>query len=387
VTSTGHSNQKITNALQQQLDQKLIHTYTFASEIRAKFLKKLIDITPEYLEKGFLLSSGTEATECTVKLMRMYGQSIRPTKLGVISFKENMHGRTMVAEMLKGNLKLSSWIGFKDPNIHNLPFPYPWLTDESNYNWENHFQNDMQSLGNHGLNFDDICGFIIESYQGWGGIFYPKEYMKALEKFAKKHDILIAFDEIQGGLGRTGKLFVYQHYDIEPDLVCLGKALGGGLPLSAVIGRRKIMDLPETGSMSSTHSANPLCCAAGYANLVSLEEENLIAESEKKGEVLHNRLNEIKNKYPNRISNIYGKGLLAGLIIVNPETQKPDSLFASKVCEKAMQKGLLLVHTGREAIKMGPPFTITDEALNEGLKVFDETIAEVAGEKIIYESN
>ncbi|MCK4308081.1 aspartate aminotransferase family protein [candidate division WOR-3 bacterium] len=384
LTNSGHANPIITSALQEKINQKLLHTYTFAHEGRAQFLKKLIEITPNFCEKAFLLSAGTEATECAVKLMRMHGQTIRSSKIGIISFHGSMHGRTMCAEMLRGDPDSSAWIGYKDPNIYHLPFPYPWLVDESigdSYDWGEHFQRDIEMLRKNRANFDDICGFMIESYQGWGAIFYPKAYIQALAAFAREHEILLTFDEIQGGFGRSGRLFVYQHYDVEPDLICIGKALSGGLPLSAVVGRREIMDLPEFGSMSSTHSGNPLCCTAALANLNAIEAMNLIAESERKGKILHHNLNKLKDKFPDRISFILGKGLLAGIIITNPETREPDGLFASKVCERAMQKGLLVVHTGREAIKIGPPLTIPDEALIEGIVVLDESFQEVINEE------
>jgi len=373
LANTGHSNPKIISAIKRQLDKKLLHTYTFPHQIRVDFLKKLIEMTPSYLEKAFLLSAGTEATECAMKLMRMWGQKIRPSKIKIISFLGNMHGRTMGAEMLKGDSKSSSWIGYKDPNIHHLVFPYPWNNSE--------FEKDMKALQKKdNFNPNDICGFMIEPYQGWSGKLFEKEYIKSLVNFAQKYNSLVAFDEIQGGFGRTGKLFVYQHYEVEPDLVCLGKALSGSLPLSAVIGKKEIMDLPDVGSMSSTHSANPLCCAAGLANLKEIEEKNLIEESARKGKILHDLLNELKEKYSDYISYVFGRGLLAALVIANPKTDKPDSSIASRICEKAMQKGLLLVHTGRESIKIGPPLTIPDEALIEGVKVIDESFEEVIKE-------
>ncbi len=380
VANAGHANPQITSAIQKTIDHKLLHTYTFPHEIRSLFLKKLIELTTNQFEKAFLLSSGTEATECAIKLMRMHGQNISPTKLGIISFQGAMHGRTMGAEMLKGDPFQSAWIGYRDPNMYHLPFPYPWAAKDSTdekYDWAKHFEEDMCILEADGLNFDDIAGIMIESYLGWGAIFYPVAYIKALVDFAKEHKCLVAFDEIQGGFGRTGKLFVYQHYDVEPDLLCLGKALSGSLPLSAVIGSQNIMDLPELGSMSSTHSANPLCCAVGLANLEVLESGNLIAESERKGAILHQRLREIKERYADRIDYIFGKGLLAGVLFRDPKKGGPDGLFASRVCEKAMQKGLLLVHTGRDSIKIGPPLTIPDEALVEGIDVLKESIEEL----------
>lgn len=381
LANTGHSNKKVIKAIQKQLSKKLIHTYTFMHEIRAKFLKKLIAMVPDYLKKAFLLSAGTEATECAVKLMRMYGQTINLEKVAIISFKGNMHGRTMGAEMLKGDVKSSNWIGYQDPNIYHLPFPYPWIAGDTpaDYDWTGHFLRDMDALKIKGLNFDNICGFMIESYQGWGAVFYPETYIKELFNFAKKYNALVTFDEIQSGFGRTGRLFAYQHYNVKPDLVCLGKALSGSLPLSAVIGRKEIMDLPEIGSMSSTHSANPICCAAGLANIEEIKSKNLVKESSRNGRILHSYLSRLKDKYPDCISHVLGRGLLAAIIITNPKSHKPDGLLASKICERAMQKGLLLVHTGRESIKIGPPLTISDNALIEGVSVLEESILEVMG--------
>ncbi len=377
VTNTGHSNSMVIQALRRQLDQPLIHSYTFAHEPRAQFLKKLVEMTPDYLEKAFLLLAGTEATECAVKLMRMYGQANRCSKVGIISFRGCTHGRTGIAEMLKGDPASSTWIGYMDPNIHHLSFPYPWFANQlQEYDWRAYFRKSIQGIEDQGLDFNNMCGFIIESYQGWNALFYPKDYIKELFKFAREYDILVTFDDIQGGFGRTGKLFAYQHYDIEPDLVCLGKSLGGGLPLSAVMGKKEIMDLPETGSMSSTHSANPFCCAAGLANLKELEAKDLIKESARKGKILHSYLNMIKNDYPGYIPAIYGKGLLAAIIIKH----EANGELVSRICEKAMQKGLLLVHTGRESIKIGPPLTIPDDALLEGLVVLKEVISETITE-------
>ena len=384
VANSGHANARVIKALVNKLEQKLLHTYTFSHDHRLAFLKKLVEISPPQFEKSFLLSAGTEATECAVKLMRMHGQTMDKSKVAIVSFQGAMHGRTMAAEMLKGDPDSSSWIGYQDPNFYQLPFPYPWLAKNGNEDWEKRFEQDIQALKDKGLDFDKIAGFIVESYLGWGAIFYPEKYLQALAAFAKKHNAVLTFDEIQGGFGRTGKLFVYQHYGVEPDLLCLGKALSGSLPLSAVLGRQKIMDLPDVGSMSSTHSANPLCCAAGLANLEAIESGDLVEESARKGKVLHDRLNRLKAKYPDRVAYIFGKGLLAGVILKDPGTGRPDGLFASLVCEKAMQKGLLLVHTGRESIKLGPPLTITDNALNEGLNVLEECIKEVINAKQTY---
>lgn len=377
VANVGHGNQRIIEGLVKEIKKPLLHTYTFANESRALFLKKLIQLCPKQFQKAFLLSAGTEATECAVKIMRMHGQKKNKNRVGIISFKGAMHGRTMGAQMLKGNHEQQEWIGYCDPNIYHLPFPYPWIEKNENYNWAEHFRKDLKGLKKKGLNIRNICGFMIESYLGWGAIFYPEGYIKELYKFAKKNHILVTFDEIQGGFGRTGKLFVYQHYGVEPDLLCLGKAISSSLPLSAVIGSRKLMDIPEFGSMSSTHSGNPVTCVAGIANIDEIRNKQLVKEAKRKGEILFSRLIEIKKKFPHRISYICGKGLVAGVIFKNVKTGEPDHEFPTKVCELAMQKGLLLVYTGRESIKIGPPLTITDSALLEGLEVLEEAISKI----------
>jgi 4-aminobutyrate aminotransferase-like enzyme len=182
---------------------------------------------------------------------------------------------------------------------------------------------------------------------------------------------------MQSGFARTGRKFGYEHYGVKPDLLCCGKGISTGFPLSAVIGRRDIMDLPDIGNMSSTHSANPVACAAGLATLDELERLDLINESERKGILLFQQLNEIKTKYSDRISHVLGRGLVAAVHFKNPAGSDPDKLFPSYVCERAMQKGLLLVHTGRESIKIGPPLTISDGALKEGIDVLEESIKEL----------
>jgi 4-aminobutyrate aminotransferase-like enzyme len=153
--------------------------------------------------------------------------------------------------------------------------------------------------------------------------------------------------------------------------------MGSGYPLSGVLGKAEIMDLPEVGNMSSTHSANPLACSAGLATIEEIENRNLVNESATKGELLHQLLNAIKSKYSNRISLVLGKGLIAAVIFKDPESGKPDHLFPSRISEACMQKGLLVVHTGRESIKIGPPLTISEDCLREGVEVLSESIAEI----------
>lgn len=385
VANAGHANPAVKKAIQAALDKNLLHSYTFATEMRARFLRRLVEVCGPPLEKAFLLSSGTEATECAVKLMRLHGRAAGKRKPGILSFEGSMHGRTMGAQLLGGTPAAREWVGHDDPNIHRLPFPYPWALRDGDgrpVSGAEKFRLDLEALRARGVDVErDLAGAILESYIGWGAVFFPVDYVQALVAFARARDILVTFDEIQGGFGRTGTMFVYQHYGVEPDLICCGKGMSSSLPLSAVVGRSVILDLPETGSMSSTHSANPVVCAAGLANLDAIESMNLVAEAARKGRILFERLGGLQRRLDGRIPYVLGDGLLAAVLVADPATGAPDPDTATRVCETAMQKGLLLVHTGRESIKIGPPLTIPDDALAEGLDVLEESFDAVLAGK------
>lgn len=376
VTNVGHGNPRIVNSLQTVLKKPLLHTYTFASKERADYLQYLIENTPRQFEKAFLVSAGTEATEAALKLMRMYGWKNGKKRPGVICFEGNWHGRTMGAQMMGYQPAQKEWIGYLDPNIYHLPFPYPWR-EAAVKNPREYFRRNLAALVQEkNLNIDsDICGFMIETFQGWGAVFYPPEFIQAIVEFAKQYDMLVAFDEMQAGFGRTGKLFGYMHYGVDPDLLCCGKGAGSSLPLSIVLGSAEIMDLPEMGSMSSTHSANPLVCMAGKANLQALLEDGILERSIPLGEILHQRLNALKEKYSHQLRYVLGQGMVAALLFYDSDGN-PLADLCSTICETAMQKGLLVVCTGRESIKLAPPLTITEEALLEGIETLDEAIGE-----------
>lgn len=378
--NVGHSNPLVSKAMSDSINNPLIGCYAYGNEIRAKYLEKLIKFAGKSFDKAFLLSAGTETTEAALKLMRMYGQSVGKKNLGIIGIENNWHGRTLGAQMMSSNSSQKKWVGKLDEYIYHIPFPYEWaLNGESGKSF---FDKGIEKLIlEKNLNpKEDITGMIFEAFQGWGAIFYPKDFVKAAEEFCLKNDILIAFDEMQSGFARTGEAFGYQHYDISPDLICCGKGMGNGFPLSGVIGKQEIMDLPEVGNMSSTHSANPLSCSAGLAVIEEIESKNLIEESRLKGHFLREKLNQLKDNSKGRISYINCKGLIAAILFQDPKSGNPDSLLASKISERCYQKGLLVVHTGRESIKIGPPLTITKEALEEGIDVLIETFFELTKE-------
>ena len=379
VANAGHSNPRVTAAVRAALDRPLYGCYAYANETRSRYLEKLLSFVGAPFEKAFLLSAGTEATEAALKLMRMHAHESQKRRRGIICIEGNWHGRTMGAQMMSSNLAQRDWIGYQDPDIHHIPFPYPWVLHGKT--GAEFLEESLGALTRSGIDLAlDVAGFMLETFQGWGAVFYPKDYVQAIGRLCRKHDLLLTFDEMQAGFARTGRAFGYQHYEVTPDLLCCGKGMGGGVPLSGVVGSAAIMDLPDVGSMSSTHSANPLVCAAGTAVIEEIEDRDLIAETERKEGLLFAALGRLKERFADRISGLYGHGLIAAVLFKSPTSAQPDGPFASRVAERAMQKGLLVVHTGRESIKLGPPLTITDEALLEGIDVLGESIAELIAE-------
>ena len=285
-----------------------------------------------------MLSSGTEATEAAVNIMR-----IASKKNPILSFWGAMHGKTMLAEQLKGDFTWAS----RDCGLNHLDFPK--IDDE----FVPYFASNV--AGN-------LAGIIIESYRGWDAAFYPKKYIQDLCKWAKENKVLVCFDEIQGGFGRTGKMFAYEHYDIpKPDLVCVGKGMTSSVPMSGVLGSKELLDLPD--DLSSTHSANPLCCAAGLANLQEIKK--ILPTIKKKEKILFDFLNEyFKPEFIN------GKGLIAAILT-------GTSKFATDVCFEAMSRGLLLIKTDKPSIKIAPPLTIPEDVFCEGLDILMDSFDEV----------
>ena len=375
VANVGHSNPRIIENIGRHLDNSLISTYAYANETRALYLKKLIDFIGKPFEKAFLLSSGTEAVEALIKLIRMNGLKISKKKKIIITVKGNWHGRTLGAQALSSNKYQKEWIGFSELGILHIDFPFPWIvsTEDSGVFFENQIK---KLIEDNEIQSNEIAGIILETFQGWGALFYPIPFVEKIREFCNDNSSLLAFDEMQAGFGRTGKKFGFEHYGIYPDLIACGKGMGGGLPLSGVIGTKEILDLPDVGNMSSTHSANPICCAAGIAVIDEIISRNLVEECARKGEILSLGLNEIKKKYHNIIGYAFSKGLIGSIIFL--ESGKINGAeIASRVSEKSFYKGLLVVHTGRESIKIGPPLTISEDALNEGIQVLDESIGEI----------
>ena len=244
VANVGHSNKHVLDAIRSCIDREMISCYAYPNQLRAEYIKHLCDFCGGADRKAFLLSAGTEATEAALKLMRMAGHSTSGSrqKNKIICIQNNWHGRTLGAQMLSSNVSQKEWIKDCDEDIIYIPFPYPWEVSEENA--VEFLSNSIVDVQNNNIDLSaDVCGFMLETFQGWGSVFYPKNYVKAIEKLCNRHQILLTFDEMQSGFARTGKAFGYMHYDVNPDLICIGKGMGGGIAVSGVVGRSWIMDL------------------------------------------------------------------------------------------------------------------------------------------------
>lgn len=329
TANVGHGNPNVTAAL--AYPSSMLDAYDYATQPRADYLEKLTDWSG--FEQALLFSAGTEATECALKLMRLWGIRQGKKRSGIMVIKGAFHGRTMGAQLMGGG---ATWCPH-DPDMHVVAWP-----GEANF----------------AMRSEDICGVMIETFRGWDARFLPIEQVQFIEKQCRREGILLCFDEMQAGFARTGRKFGFEHYGVTPDLICVGKGMGGGFPLSGVLGRADVLAC-GSGDMSSTHSGHPLACAAGLAVIGEIDRLDLVRETERKGRLLATCLERI------------GPGRSTGLIgALDLPAER-----ASRACELAMQRGLLLVHTGRDSIKLAPPLTIPDDALREGLEVLAEAVA------------
>lgn len=376
LANAGHGREEIKEALRQQIDQGLLATYVFVHERRAQLTKALQQISPEPDNyQVFLLSTGSEAIENCIKLAKTYAlEKHGPGKKFIISFENSFHGRTLGAQLAGGIPSQKRWIVPADSTFVQIPFPDGYNVKDTSFDLF------LRALENKEINPKDIACVLTESYQGGGVDFLPVEYAQDLEAFCRSNEIVTIYDEVQAGFGRTGKMFCYEHYGVKPDLIACGKGISSSLPISAVIGRTNILDLYAPGSMTSTHSASPLCVSAAIASLEILIGENLSENAARMGEILLPGLERICEKHPAVLATLHGKGLVAGIRVVDPDTGNPDGETAFKINTVCLRKGLLMfapVGPNGNCVKIAPPLTINEEALKEGIQVLEDAIDEV----------
>jgi 4-aminobutyrate aminotransferase / (S)-3-amino-2-methylpropionate transaminase / 5-aminovalerate transaminase len=376
ITNAGHGRKEIIEALQKVIEHKLLATYVFVHEKRAELTGMLQKLAPKPSEyQVFLLSTGSEATENCIKLAKTYAlEKHGPGKKYLVSFTNAFHGRTLGAQLAGGNPRLKTWIVDEGKTFIQVPFPDGYKNENTSFDLF------TGTLREKGINPKDIAGVMTESYQGVGPDFLPVEYAQKLEAFCRENDIITIYDEVQSGFGRTGKMFCYEHYGVKPDLIACGKGISSSLPLSAVIGRKDIMSLYSPGSMTSTHSGSPLPVVAAVENLKIIIRENLVENASKMGKIMIPELLRIRNKYPDVLGCLQGKGLVAGIQVVKKGTKVPDSETAVKINEKCFHKGLLMfapVGIAGECLKIAPPLMISEDALRESIAVFEEACDEI----------
>jgi 4-aminobutyrate aminotransferase-like enzyme len=376
ITNAGHGRPEIVAAIQARLTRPLLATYVFPHEDRAEFTRLLRAISPDPARyRVFLLSTGSEAVENCIKLAKTYALARHGRRRKYfVSFVHAFHGRTMGAQLAGGEEAQKAWMVDRDRTFVQVPFPDGYKhTDTS-------FASFLAALRARGIRPADIAGVLTEAYQGVGPDFLPVRYARELEAFCRRHDIVLIVDEVQSGFGRTGRLFMYEHYGITPDLIACGKGITSSLPLSAVIGRDDIMDLYRPGSMTSTHSASPLAVAAAVANLQILRRERLAARAARLGQVLGERLRRLQRRHRRVLGCVRARGLVAGIQVVQPGTKTPNPALALAINVACFQRGLLMfapVGVAGECLKIAPPLTIPAAALRESLDVFEAAVEDV----------
>jgi 4-aminobutyrate aminotransferase / (S)-3-amino-2-methylpropionate transaminase / 5-aminovalerate transaminase len=335
---------------------------------------------PKPLEKVFLLTTGSETVECAIKLCRTHGVKVGGRDKNVIvSFSNAFHGRTLGSQQAGGIPALKEWIVNYDPGFVQLPFPDGYRHKDVS------FEGFERGLREAGVEASQIAGVILETYQGGDAAFAPVEYMQALRRWCDQHQALLVCDEVQAGFGRTGKLWGFEHYGIVPDLTTWGKGMSSSLPIAGVAGRADVMDLHAPGSMTSTHSGNPVCCAAALASLEVILDEDLSGNAARVGALMHERFQKMADEHES-IAAVMGKGLVAGIVVVDPATGEPDAELAADIVWRSLKKGVLMfspVGKGGGTVKVAPPLCLTAEAAEESLDAFEQAVNEAASARSV----
>jgi 4-aminobutyrate aminotransferase / (S)-3-amino-2-methylpropionate transaminase / 5-aminovalerate transaminase len=379
ITNAGHGRQAIVDAIIEQASKPMLTSYCFPNQPRIDLAVKLIKLAPEGLDKIFLLSTGAEGCECALKLMRTYGRKTGgDAKSVIVSFYDSFHGRTMGSQQMGGSAAGKAWIKNLDPEIVHVPFPDGFRCEDVSFGL---FEKTLAKLG---VEPKNVAGVISETYQGVGPNFMPVDYAKQLRAWCDEHGALLCFDEVQAGFGRCGTWWGFELYGVVPDLFCMGKGMASSMPISSVIGKAKVMDLYGPNEMTSTHTGNPICCAAALANLKIIEDEKLVGNAAKLGPILKESLSAIKEEFSSHVGFAPAAGLVGGLLMIKKGTKDPNYDLAWDVINNAFRMGLLMfapVGVGGGCVKIAPPLCIKEDALREGCAVLREAIAQAVGNR------
>lgn len=377
VTCLGHCHPNVSAAVKKQIDN-LVHICIGVAyyEKYVQLAEKLKEITPSGLDMCFFCQDGSGSVEAAIKLAKYTTK-----KPGIVCFSGSFHGRTYGA-MSVTTSKEKYWHGYEPlmPNVFVAPYPYCYrCKNESGKKLSpetcqteclSQVQNLISKVG-----ADNIAAMIIEPIEGEGGYIVPPfGYLDQLRAMCDKNNILLIFDEVQSGFGRTGKMFACEHFDIVPDIMCMAKGIANGFPLGAIIAKKDLMTRWSTGSHGGTFGGNPVCCAAALATIETIQKEKLLDNAAKLGEYLIFQLKKIQEKHK-IIGDVRGFGLMIGVEFIK-ENGDPDPETVKKMLKECLDNGLLLISSGDndQVIRFIPPLNTTKKLLDDALKIFGNAL-------------
>src|SRR6202171_167102 len=376
VMNVGHAHPHVMEAVRAQLERATHTSFQVVMyESYLRLAERLCDVTPlPGPKKAVFFTTGAEAIENAVKIARAY--TGRPA---VISFRGSFHGRTLLTLSLTGSVSpYKQNFGPYATEVYQTPFPYEyrgWDTDRALASLESLFESEGSPKR--------VAAVIIEPVLGEGG-FVPAllDFQRRLRELTERHGILLIADEIQTGLGRTGKFFATEHSGVQPDLVTVAKSLAAGFPLSGVVGRADVMDAPDPGGLGGTYGGNPIACAAGIAVMDVMRDERLPERAARIGSIIEERMQSWAGEHE-IVGDVRVVGAMAGMELVRDRGNKEAAgKRAARILAVAREKGLIVLRAGthHNVIRTLMPLTIPDEQLDEGLDILGAALAEVAGE-------
>ena len=377
VVNVGHCNEKVVAAIKEQADQYL-HTCFHVSmyEPYIELAKQLNEITPgDFPKKTFFVNSGAEAVENSVKIARYATK-----RQGIIAFENAFHGRTYMAMTLTSKVKPYKF-GFGPfcPEIYRVPFAYCYRCPFGREypSCELYCAEFLEDFFIGNVAAESVAAVIAEPIQGEGGFIVPPPgYFKKIKAICERHGILFIMDEIQTGMGRTGKLFASEHYDVVPDIILTAKSLAAGLPLAGITGRAEIMEMPHVGGLGGTYGGNPIACRAALAVLDLLNAE-LLEKASALGEKVRTRFLELQEEFE-IIGDVRGLGPMIGMELVkDPRSKEPAPDMAKELVGRCLEKGLIILACGNygNVIRTLMPLVITDEQLERGLAIMENGLS------------
>ncbi|MCL4269022.1 MAG: aminotransferase class III-fold pyridoxal phosphate-dependent enzyme [Anaerolineales bacterium] len=373
VTNTGHCHPKVVEAIREQAG---LFLHAQANIVIHKPMLQLIEelrkIVPASMDSFFFSNSGAEALENAVKIAKAV-----TGRQNVIVFNGSFHGRTHVTMALTTS-KTIYRAGFAPlpAGIYVSPFPYAFNLGMSEEEAGQYALEKLEYLLASQTAPKETAAILIESVLGEGGyVFPPVSFMKGLREICDKHGIMLIFDEVQSGFGRTGKWFALEHFGVLPDIMTVAKGIASGMPLSGVFSRTDIMKKLDVGSIGGTYGGNAVACAAGVATIRAMREEKMLENAAERGIQLMTGLRKLQEEYP-QIGDVRGKGLMVGTEFIVDGSQAKAKPMVKEIIHKAEEKNLLLLSCGTydNIIRWIPPLNVTSEQINDGLKIFAEAL-------------